>query len=362
MSFSQFTKSTLISLNYLVFAAVLQGCEDKTEIVPEKKAVQVRHAIAYAVPVPPPSKVFYGKVQSSKGYEIASFSNGRVESMPVKEGEYVKKGQLLARLYSPSLEAIVLQKKAQLSAAFAASDDARKELKRVTNLHTQNLVPVATLEQAQKVAKVSAESVFEAKASLSQALNQLEDISIYAVEDGLIAKLFAREGQFVSASEPIIRLEETGKQKVLFSIPEQDALNLNVGDTVHVLVRTSSQVLTAKVTEKGIPKISGPALFSVTVELEKSTVQSLGLTAKLIIPLTDSRVYSIAASAVRFTSEGQSYLLDNSLYHYKINLLATRGDKLLISAASLLEGVAFNTAPESTLEKNLMIAKEGEYE
>ncbi|OCQ21885.1 hypothetical protein A7985_08735 [Pseudoalteromonas luteoviolacea] len=362
MYFNRSPKSQLAALSCITFLVLLSGCEDNTEIAPEKQVQHTARAITYAKPVSPPSKVFYGKIQGSIGYDIASFSDGRVDSMLVKEGEYVKKGQLLAKLYSPSLEAVVLQRQAQLNAAITAADDSVRELKRVTNLHQKNLAPEATLEQAQRAAQIAAESVLEAKALLSQARNQLKDISIFAIEDGLIARLFAREGQFVSSSEPIIRLEEIGKQKIQFSIPESDAFKLSVGDTVQVFIRASKKTFKAKVTEKAIPKLSGPSLFSVTVELQAHTPQSLGLTAQLRIPLTERQVYSIDASAVRFMSDGKSYLLDDNLRHYAIEILATRQDKLLISTAALIQGIAFNTSPEPTLQKNLMIAKEGTYE
>ncbi|KZN36681.1 efflux RND transporter periplasmic adaptor subunit [Pseudoalteromonas luteoviolacea] len=347
---------------FVLMTGLVLGCEDKTDISPQKHAVDKPRPVTYAKTVPAPSKVFYGKIQSINGYDMASFNNGRVASMYVKEGQTVKKGQLLANLYSPSLDAIVSQASAKLNAAIAASVEAETESKRVANLYVQNLTPIAMLEKAQRDARIAKENVQQAQAQLIQAKNDLQDISIYAPEDGLVAKLYARKGLFVAASEPILRLEQAGGEKVVFSVPEQDAVKLQVGNRVEIFVRSLKRKYQGTVSEKALPQVAGPSLFSVTIELEKGQSELLGLTAQLRMPLTQKPVYAIDSAAVRFTNEGQGYLLDNTYQQYAVDLLASRQDKLLVSAPRKLNNIPFSTAPEPTIDLNLMTAKEREYE
>ncbi|MCF2855882.1 efflux RND transporter periplasmic adaptor subunit [Pseudoalteromonas sp. SMS1] len=362
MSFNYPLKNRLNLLYCVLLTGLISGCEDTSLVTPQKALVTQTKAITYAVPVSPPSKVFYGKVQSITGYDMASFNDGRVATVAVKEGQIVEKGQLLATLYSPSLDTMVLQTKAKLNAAIAASEEAEAERKRIANLYIQNLASISLLDNAQKNAKISAENVRQANAQLIKAKNDLKDISIYAPEAGLVAKLYARTGLFVAASEPILRFEQMGNQKITFSIPEQDAIKLNIGEKVEIFLRALNQHLQGRISEKALPDITGPSLFTVTVDLDKNAPSLLGLTAQMRLPLTNQPVFAIDSDAVRYSTKGKSYLLDNQYQHYSVTLLASRQDKLLVSAETNLENIAFSTTPEPTINLNLMTANEGVYD
>ncbi|AOT10719.1 efflux RND transporter periplasmic adaptor subunit [Pseudoalteromonas luteoviolacea] len=343
----------------LITTAILSLASGCTEI----KAHPIEHIktipTTKAERVSAPAKILYGKVQSEIGYDIALFNSGRIEKMSVKEGQVVSKNMLIARLYSPNLKSQVAEKEATLSAALAAAEEADSELQRVTNLQARSLASLATLEQAKKSAKVANDTVTQMRAQLTQAKNALDEFSIYAPQDGIIASLYAREGQFVPSESPILSFSEAGKHKVEYLVPEQEAVNLDIGQTVSIFIPTFSKHVTGIVSEKAIPTIKGPSLFKVSVLIKRPDNNLLGLTAQLHMPSTNKQVYRINANAVRFKPNGQSYLLDNAKKRVHIELIGTRDDDLLFTAASNLDGIQFNTSPEPIISTNLMAALEG---
>ncbi|MBQ4879608.1 efflux RND transporter periplasmic adaptor subunit [Pseudoalteromonas luteoviolacea] len=305
-----------------------------------------------------PTKILYGKVQSERGYDMALFNSGRIEKLAVREGQLVRKDTLIARLYSPNLTTQVIEKEAVLSAAIAAAEEAQSEFERIKNLRDKALTSVAQLEQAEKAAKIAKDTVTQMEAQLKQANNALDEFSIYAPQDGVVASLYAREGQFVSSSKPIIRFEESGKFKVEYWVPERDALTLNMGQPVSIFVPTLNQEINGTINEKAIPSINGPSLFKVSVLIEDKTESLLGLTAQIRIASTNKPVYQVDTNAVRFMPNGEVYMLDKEHNKYNVQLVSTRGSDLLITAEENLDSIQFDTSPEPTLSKNLMAVLE----
>ncbi|MBQ4835246.1 efflux RND transporter periplasmic adaptor subunit [Pseudoalteromonas luteoviolacea] len=341
---------------------IVTGCSQAPQAAHDNESSSYEQSTVVAIQVPSPNKIFYGKVQSNRGYDMALFNSGRVERIAVKEGQLVNQGDLIVRLYSPKLSTQVLEKKATLSAALAASDEAISEYKRITDLRAKGLASEAQLEYAQKTAQVAHEKVRQMKAQLTEANNLLDDISVYAAHDGIVAALYAREGQFVSSSVPIVRVEETGIFKIEFLIPERDAVTLLADVEVPIHISALNKSITATVAEKAIPSVHGPSLFKITVHIEETTPELLGLTAQLRINTTPDVIYSVHSSAVRFDPNGNSYMLDKSHTLYKVQVLGSRGDNLLVSAQVSLDEIEFDTTPETKINRNLMAVVEVESE
>ncbi|KID55881.1 hypothetical protein JF50_16175 [Pseudoalteromonas luteoviolacea] len=298
------------------------------------------------------------KIQSENGYDIALFNSGRIEHLAVKEGQAISKNMLIARLYSPKLKSKVVEQEATLSAALAAAEEAHNELQRVTNLHAKSLASLAKLDQAKKSAKIAKDTVTQMRAQLTKANNELDEFSIYAPQDGVIATLYAREGQFVPSENPIVKFAEAGRHKVEYWVPEKDAVKLDIGQTVSILVPTLNKHVQGIVSEKAIPTIKGPSLFKVSVLIKSPADRLLGLTAQFHIPSSNKQVYRINANAVRFMPNGNPYMLDTAKNLFHIELIGTRGEDLLFTVTKNVDDIKFDTSPEPTINTNLMAALE----
>ncbi|HPS94756.1 MAG TPA: biotin/lipoyl-binding protein, partial [Deltaproteobacteria bacterium] len=76
--------------------------------------------LAFSFYLNPPDLVIQGEVEARQ-VEVSAKISGRVLSLPVRKGESVRKGQLLATLDSPEIEARVRQATAAEKAAAAQS-------------------------------------------------------------------------------------------------------------------------------------------------------------------------------------------------------------------------------------------------
>jgi RND family efflux transporter MFP subunit len=130
---------------------------------------------------------------------VLSFKTGGiVEDIFVREGDCVKKGQVLATLNLTEIKALELQ--AELS-----YEKAKRDLERVKNLYNDS---VATLEQYQ-----NCKTAFDvANESLSSVKFNMSYSRIIAMNDGYVLKKYVNPGQFVGAGNPVIQCNGAGSR------------------------------------------------------------------------------------------------------------------------------------------------------
>lgn len=159
-----------------------------------------------------------GLVASLEETRLSFKTGGIIEKIYVKEGQSVRKGQLLATLNLTEINAQVQQ----------ASESVQKydrDLKRVTSLYRDS---VATLEQVQNL--TTALSV--AKQSLEIASYNQGYSKIYASNNGVIVKKLMNEGELAGPGTPVFFTNASGANDwaMKVGIADKDWTRLHVGD------------------------------------------------------------------------------------------------------------------------------------
>lgn len=117
-------------------------------------------------------------------------TGGVIKEIFVKEGDAVKKGQLLARLDLTEINA-------QVALARHGYEKAQRDFQRVSNLHKDS---VATLEQLQNAQT----GMSVAKEQLDAAAFNQSFSEIHAPANGYVLKKFVNAGQVVGTGDPIV--------------------------------------------------------------------------------------------------------------------------------------------------------------
>ncbi len=136
-----------------------------------------------------------GLITTANEARYAFKIGGVVEKIYVSEGQFFKRGQLLATLKLTEINA-------QLSQASLAYEKTKRDYGRAENLYKDS---VATLEQLQN-AKTGVD--IAAKTVDAVAFNK-KFAYIYAEADGFVTKKIANEGEVVAAGSPVLAINET---------------------------------------------------------------------------------------------------------------------------------------------------------
>ena len=210
-----------------------------------------------------------GKIQPEAELKITSDVSGEIVEMLVKEGEQVKKGDLLCRvkpdIYESAFERVnatvnstkanlkttmaqLVQAKATLANAEASFARSKKLLDQSAISQQEFDASKATYESAKanvdgitesiKAADYNVQSV---EASLKEANTNLDKTKIYAPVDGTVSKLNVEKGERIVGVQglqgtEILRLANLNEMEVSVEVNENDIIRINKNDTAIIEV------------------------------------------------------------------------------------------------------------------------------
>jgi HlyD family secretion protein len=169
-------------------------------------------------------------VKSETEVTLSAQRTGRVVALPVKEGDIVKKGALIARL---DLTEESVQSESVLSQSRATHDEAEKSLKRIEDLFNKGMVAQQDLDAARRVYAV-AKSQYQA--ATADAGVKRDYSIIRASFDGVIAKKFTEVGELLLPGKQIVTVVNPNRIYVLATIDEVDVGRLKLGQPVSITV------------------------------------------------------------------------------------------------------------------------------
>jgi RND family efflux transporter MFP subunit len=149
---------------------------------------------------------------------------GVIDKIFIKEGQFVKKGQLLATLKATEIEA-------QVSQVELAAEKARRDYLRASNLYKDS---VATLEQVQN-AKTGVDL---AQKNLQQVAFNQHYSKIYAVSDGFIVKQILHEGELANPGSQVLFMSA-------ISATSRWILKIGVADKEWAVIEKGNKALVA---------------------------------------------------------------------------------------------------------------------
>lgn len=235
----------------------------------------------------PQEELVMGEVDATE-YRVSNKVPGRIDSLYVKEGQMVKAGDTLAHIFSPQVDAKMMQASAAKSAASAQSRKAktgareqqvqmayqvwqkaqaavevyRKSYERVKGLHEKGVLSAqkfdevdaqykaaqadcVAAEQQYLMAKEGArqEDIAAAAALVNQAggavaevQSYLDDSYLIAPSDGEVVEIFVKRGDLIGTGSPVMSILDMRDSWLFFSVREDLLKDMKPGAEVNVRI------------------------------------------------------------------------------------------------------------------------------
>ena len=164
---------------------------------------------------------------------VSSDEQGRVETLKVREGDRVKKGDLLFTVDDDLQKADLVVRKTAVANAQQNFDRAKELLK--TAAGTQK-----TFDDAEAALR-------QAQANLAWSETRLARRNAYSPSEGTIQQVYYRPGETVPAGRPVVALLPPQNLKLRFFAPETLLPEIKYGETVTVSCDGCEKRLTANV-------------------------------------------------------------------------------------------------------------------
>lgn len=196
-----------------------------------------------------------GKIKPEVEVKISSDVSGEVILLNVKEGDWVSKGQVLAKVQPDIYERNLERMEAAVKSAIANTEQARAQLNQKTlsfnrskTLWEQKTISDSDFELAQveyNVAKSNLDaataSLTSQRAALNEAHDQLYKTTIYSPMDGIVTVLNIEKGERVVGTAQfegtaIMTISNLKQMEVVVDVNENDIVKVETGDSCFIEV------------------------------------------------------------------------------------------------------------------------------
>jgi len=280
-----FVRAAPIALSIVV---LVSGCSQKAHTPTEARDV-VRPVRTMVVSTGAESheRAFSGRVEAANKVELAFQVSGLLVSLPVREGQRVTKNEVIAQLRPDEFQARLralqgqldraraelqalrsgvrpeerLRLEAEMRAAEARLVNARAEFDRFSQLLRSRTISRAEFDRYETDYRVAQQNYQAARQTLEQgtiareeeilakeaevsglegqvveANLQLEDSTLRAPYDGVIAQRFVEQGQNIRANDPVVVFQDIDEIDIAVDVPETVmAADLRASDIVQML-------------------------------------------------------------------------------------------------------------------------------
>ena len=210
-----------------------------------------------------------GKVYPEVEVKITPDISGQITELNVKEGDSVKKGQVLARIYADlyaterdqaaaavnQQQAMTANSQSQLDALKATMDQAERTYNRQKQLLNDKVISKAEFEQSESAyltakanynaavqsIKGNQASIVSAQANLARANKDLGRTTLTSPMDGVISSLSVKKGERVAGNSfalgtEMMRVADMTVMEVRVDVGENDIVKVSIGDSADVEV------------------------------------------------------------------------------------------------------------------------------
>jgi multidrug efflux system membrane fusion protein len=298
-----------VAITASITALLLVACKDSA--VPDKSPVPVRtsmvqniavgNSVRYSASIVPYSQV--DLAFQSSGYidhvlQVKSASGG---FRNIDQGDFVRKGTVLAVVREQSYRDKLQQANAQLSRAQAEYEKAKLSFDRVFALYQTQSATKPDFDSAQAQLDSTTAAVSGAKADVSEATTALGYCSLLAPFSGWILKRTVDVGSFVGPVTNGFTIANTETVKAVFGLPDTAIDLVKLGQSLNISNDALTRQFAGKVTAISAAADPKSRVFSVEVTIPnpKNELKS-GMIASLAIqgePLPQS-VLAVPLSAV----------------------------------------------------------------
>jgi RND family efflux transporter MFP subunit len=267
MSYSRVKNIRRVSYLFIVpLFLSIQACDK--EQLEEKQSIRPVRAMKVTDVGEIKERTFPGIAKATQEVELSFRVSGPLITLPVKVGDSVKKGEVLARIDPRDFEVSLNNVRGQLDKALANAKRAQSEFDREMRILQQD--PGATSQTAvdrkQSQRDQARADIKSLQASVASAKDQLNYTYLKAPFDGTIVSTYVENFEDVRNKQPIVRLIDDSQIEMVVNIPE-DLISLTPHVTKVFVVFDSfpEHTLEATVKEIGTEASEKTRTFPVTL-------------------------------------------------------------------------------------------------
>lgn len=228
-------KLIVLLMIFSLSLTLLTGCSKKEN--PDEEAIEIPVETTTVERKTVVKEIQYtGNVCAEQEVKVFSKIPDRILSFEKDEGDYVAKGEVIAKIEATKIEQAVIQAKAAVVSAKAQLANLEAEFKRGQRLIKENAMSQQQFDAVKTQYEATQALVEQSEAALIQAESQLSDANVTAPISGIIGVRYYEQGDMAAAPLPLVTVVQMNRVKVEINAPEQDFGQLKIGQCTNLSV------------------------------------------------------------------------------------------------------------------------------
>lgn len=283
-----------------------------------------------------------GPIKAASSAFVKARVAGELQGLTVREGDFVKMGQVIARVDATEYQARQRQAQQQAESAKAQVDIARRSFDNNRSLVEQGFISKTALDSSIATLASAEANYRAAQAGADVAAKAMEDTVLRAPIAGQVAQRLAQAGERVAIDARIVEIVDLSRLELEASLSASDSMAVKVGQTALLTIEGAGKAIGAKVVRVNPTAVTGSRAVLAYLTLDNSAGLRQGLFAQGTLSTASTRTLALPLSAVR-TDKPQPYvqMLSGGQIRHASVALGARGfanGQTVVAVSGIAEG------------------------
>ena len=271
---------------------------------------------------------------------------GELQGLTVREGDFVKAGQVIARIEAGEYQSRVRQARAQAESARAQASVAQRQFDNNKALVDEGFISKTALDTSLANLNAAQSTYRAALAGTEVAAKSVEDTVLKSPIAGQIAQRLVQPGERVGIDSKIVEVVDLSRLELEASLGAQESMDVRVGQSAELQIEGSPQTVKAQVVRINPSAQAGSRSVLIYLSIDNAGGNALplrqGLYAQGTLGTAQASRLAVPVSAVR-TDKPEPYVqaIENGQVVHKAVQPGARGaaqGDALVAVTGLADG------------------------
>ena len=255
-----------ILLGTIMMSAIACADQEKGAVVDDQPPIAVTTATARVLSLNGTVRAS-GMIEALQSANLSTRMMGQVESINVKIGQEVNKGDLLLKINNTDLYAKQAQVKAGIRQAESAFANAEKDYERFKTLFEKGSASEKELDDMTTRYEMAKSSLEAAKEMKTEVAAQFKYSDLRAPFDGVVINTFVKSGDMANPGMPLVTVEGAGQFEATAMVLETDIAKLQEGADATVNIKSLDKQVAGVLKEVSLSSRNTGGQYQVKIQL-----------------------------------------------------------------------------------------------
>jgi RND family efflux transporter MFP subunit len=283
-----------------------------------------------------------GALKAANSAFIKARVAGELQGLTVREGDFVKVGQVVAKVEPTDFALRIKQAQEQSEAAKAQIEIAQRQFDNNRSLVEQGFISKTSLDTSSSNLLAAQATHKAAMASVDMAKKALDDTILRSPISGVVAQRLTQPGERGAVDARVLEIVDLSRIELEASLSAADSVNVKVGQAATLQIEGAAQVVNATVVRINPSAQAGSRSVLVYLAISNPAGLRQGLFAQGVLGTAKQNTLTLPVNAVR-TDKPAPYaqLIENGQVVHRAVQVGARGESdgdLMLAVTGLADG------------------------